>query len=139
MKWQTDPYCKAMILAVRISLPFRFIFFYKFNCTDPALQLGDPAPLIGLCCGLADILYISYVFSCFPVFSHVFLCVPPVFLCFPPVFPFSSDFQCFTLFCHVFPFFPMFFYVFPRFPMFSHVFLCFPVIFHVFLYFPLFS
>ena len=33
-------------LAVRISL--RFIFFYKFNCTDPGLQLGDPAPLIGL-------------------------------------------------------------------------------------------
>ena len=26
----------------------RFIFFYKFNCTDPGLQLGDPAPLIGL-------------------------------------------------------------------------------------------
>ena len=24
------------------------IFFYKFNCTDPGLQLGDPAPLIGL-------------------------------------------------------------------------------------------
>ena len=26
----------------------RFIFFYKFNCTDPGLQLRDPAPLIGL-------------------------------------------------------------------------------------------
>ena len=26
----------------------RFIFFYKFNCTDPGLQLGEPAPLIGL-------------------------------------------------------------------------------------------
>ena len=26
----------------------RVIFFYKFNCTDPGLQLGDPAPLIGL-------------------------------------------------------------------------------------------
>ena len=24
------------------------MFFYKFNCTDPGLQLGDPAPLIGL-------------------------------------------------------------------------------------------
>ena len=22
----------------------RFIFFYMFNCTDPGLQLGDPAP-----------------------------------------------------------------------------------------------
>ena len=45
-------------LAVRMSC--RFIFFYKFNCTDLGLQLGDPAPLIGLFfgCGLADILYI---------------------------------------------------------------------------------
>ena len=25
-----------------------FIFFYKFSCTDLGLQLGDPAPLIGL-------------------------------------------------------------------------------------------
>ena len=41
-----------------IALPYgsvcRFIFFYKFNCTDPGLQLGDPVPLIGLllwfCC-----------------------------------------------------------------------------------------
>ena len=33
-------------LAVRMSC--RFIFFYKFNCTDLGLQLGDPAPLIGL-------------------------------------------------------------------------------------------
>ena len=32
-------------LAERISLPFHF--FYKFNCTDPGLQVGDPAPLIG--------------------------------------------------------------------------------------------
>ena len=24
------------------------VFFYKFNYTDPGLQLGDPAPLIGL-------------------------------------------------------------------------------------------
>ena len=35
-----------------IALPLgsvcRFIFFYKFNRTDPGLQLGDPAPLIGL-------------------------------------------------------------------------------------------
>ena len=35
-----------------IALPWgsvcRVIFFYKFNCTDPGLQLGDPAPLIGL-------------------------------------------------------------------------------------------
>ena len=30
-------------------LVFRFfIFFYKFNCTDPGLQLRDRAPLIGL-------------------------------------------------------------------------------------------
>ena len=36
-------------LAVRIWV-CRFIFFYMFNCTDhdPGLQLGDPAPLIGL-------------------------------------------------------------------------------------------
>ena len=27
---------------------FKYIFFYKFNCTDPGLQLGDLAPLIGL-------------------------------------------------------------------------------------------
>ena len=33
-------------LAVRISLPFHI--FYMFNCTDPGLQLGDPAPFIGL-------------------------------------------------------------------------------------------
>ena len=33
-------------LAVRISC--RFIFFYKFNCTDPGLQLVDLAPLISL-------------------------------------------------------------------------------------------
>ena len=26
----------------------RFIFFSKFNCTDPGLQLGDSVPLIGL-------------------------------------------------------------------------------------------
>ena len=26
----------------------RFIFFYKLNCTNPGLQLGDSAPLIGL-------------------------------------------------------------------------------------------
>ena len=31
------------------------MFFYKFNCTDPGLQLGDPATVC--CCGLADILY----------------------------------------------------------------------------------
>ena len=24
-----------------------FIFFYKFNCTDRGLELGDPAPLTG--------------------------------------------------------------------------------------------
>ena len=45
-------------LAVRISFPF--IFFYKFNCTDPGLQLrrdGSTQRFIG-CRGLADILYI---------------------------------------------------------------------------------
>ena len=26
----------------------QFAVFYKFNCTDPDLQLEDPAPLIGL-------------------------------------------------------------------------------------------
>ena len=36
-----------------ISLPqrtfCRLIFFYKFNCTDLGLQLGDPAPQL-VCC-----------------------------------------------------------------------------------------
>ena len=27
---------------------FKYLFFYKFNCTDPGLQLGDLAPFIGL-------------------------------------------------------------------------------------------
>ena len=35
-----------------ITLPkgsiYSFIFFYEFNCADPGLELGDPAPLIGL-------------------------------------------------------------------------------------------
>ena len=31
-------------LPVGFSVFRFFIFFYKFNCTDPGLQLGDPAP-----------------------------------------------------------------------------------------------
>ena len=35
-------------LPVGFSVFRFFIFFYKFNCTDPGLQLGDPAPLFVL-------------------------------------------------------------------------------------------
>ena len=34
-----------------------FIFFYKFNCADSGLQLGDHHALMVCCCGPADILH----------------------------------------------------------------------------------
>ena len=37
----------------------RLIFFYKFICTEPGLQLGDPAPPIGLLLWTADILFMQ--------------------------------------------------------------------------------
>ena len=54
-------------LPVGFSVFRFFIFFYKFNCTDPGLQLGDPAPLIVCCCGLADILYLYLICLFFTV------------------------------------------------------------------------
>ena len=53
----------CFILFFSSSLPCRkdqvgrFIFFYRFNCTDPGLQLGDPAPLIGLLMIMKWIIY----------------------------------------------------------------------------------
>ena len=37
-----------LFIALPLGSVCRFIFFYEFNCTDSGLQLGDPAPLIGL-------------------------------------------------------------------------------------------
>ena len=53
-------------LAVRISLPFHI--FHMFNCTDPGLQLGDPAPFMVWCCRLVDILYRPKWAKCICVF-----------------------------------------------------------------------
>ena len=33
---------------VNTRMKQKYIYLNKFNCTDPGLQLGDPAPLIAL-------------------------------------------------------------------------------------------
>ena len=100
----------------------------------------------------------SSVFLCFPVFSYVFFCRPPVFLYFPlyspvflclsllfsyvsPFFPlppcFCISLPCFCMFFPVFLCFSLFLFVFPSFSPFLYVFLRFPLFFPVFLCFSL--